>query len=166
MVALKIEEQKAFTAGLFVGTMFDEFLVREVSIVTFNSFTVDGRVRQGYYSDEELEAGQIEEFSAWKAVRPFCFSLIRGSRLPESFRIVLLLPPAAKEKFVDSHVPGFSSGQVGGLYLNIQYENGELYCITGTSLNVFTMDKSLEREWDESVKLFLKKNGTAFSERG
>lgn len=97
MVALKIEEQKAFTAGLFVGTMFDEFLVREVSIVTFNSFTVDGRVRQGYYSDEELEAGQIEEFSAWKAVRPFCFSLIRGSRLPESFRIVLLLPPAAKE---------------------------------------------------------------------
>ena len=61
---------------------------------------------------------------------------------------------------------GLLPDQVGGLYLNIQYENGEMYCITGTSLQVFTMDKSLEREWDESVRQFLKKHGIAFEERG
>ena len=32
MVALKIEEQKAFTAGLFIGEIFDKFLVREAEI--------------------------------------------------------------------------------------------------------------------------------------
>ncbi len=49
MVALKIEEQKAFTAGLFIGEIFDKFLVREAEIVTYNQFTIDGKVRQGYF---------------------------------------------------------------------------------------------------------------------
>ena len=56
MVALRIEDMKVFTKKLFIGETFDRFLVREASIVTFNSFTIDGRVRQGYYSEEELEA--------------------------------------------------------------------------------------------------------------
>ena len=77
MVALKIEEQKTFTSGLFLGELFDRFLVREANITTFNSFTIDGHVRHGYYSDEELEENQIEEFSAWKVLKPFCFSLIQ-----------------------------------------------------------------------------------------
>ena len=55
MIALKIEDLKTFTAQLFMGETFDHWLVREVNIVTFNSFTIDGRIRQGYYSDEELE---------------------------------------------------------------------------------------------------------------
>ena len=164
MVALKIEEQKAFTSGLFLGDLFDRFLVREVNITTFNSFMIDGRVRHGYYSDEELEANQIEEFSAWKTLKPFCFSWIKGKRLPESFRIVFLLSPAGKEAFVEKHVPGMSPDAVGGLYLNVSYENNELTIVTGTSLNLFTMDKTLEREWDESVKQFLKRHDVAYSE--
>lgn len=165
MVALKIEDQKTFTAGLFIGTMFDRFLVREANVITFNSFTVDGRVRKGYYSDEELEKGQIEEYSAWEVLKPFCFSLIKGNRLPESFRIVFFLSPSGKERFVTERVSGLSAEQVGGLYLNIQYENGVMSCVTGTAFHVFTMDKSLEREWDESVKQFFKKNGIAVSQQ-
>ena len=61
MVALKLEEQKAFTAGLFIGEIFDKFLVREAEIVTYNQFTIDGKVRQGYFSEEELEENRIEE---------------------------------------------------------------------------------------------------------
>ena len=72
MIALKIEDLKTFTAQLFMGETFDHWLVREVNIVTFNSFTIDGRIRQGYYSDEELEANRIEELSSWKSLRPFC----------------------------------------------------------------------------------------------
>ena len=45
MVALRIEDMKVFTKKLFIGETFDRFLVREASIVTFNSFTIDGRVR-------------------------------------------------------------------------------------------------------------------------
>ena len=164
MIALKIEEQKTFTSGLFVGEIFDGFLVREATIVTYNSFTIDGRIRHGYYSDEELEENKIEEFSSWKVLKPTCFSLIRGKRLPESFRIVVVLPTEAKERFVEKHVPGMSPDLVGGLYLNINYENNGMTVVTGTSMNMFTMDKTLEREWDESVKRFFQKHGIAVSE--
>ena len=53
--------------------------------------------------------------------------------------------------------------QVGGLYINIQYENHEMICVTGTSMKQFTLDRTLENEWDENVKKFLKKNGVVFS---
>ena len=159
MTALQIEEQKAFTENLFIGELFDRFLVREASFVTYNSFLIDGRVRQGYYSEEELELQKIEEFSAWKVLKPFCYSLIRGKRLPESFRIVFLLPPEETARFVAAHGAGLAAEQVQGLYLNVQYENHGLTCITGVSLNVFSMDRTLEREWDQAVREFLKKNG-------
>jgi len=162
MIALKIEEQKTFTSGLFIGEMFDGFLVREATVVTFNSFTIDGRIRHGYYSDEELEENRIEEFSSWKVLKPVCFSLIKGKRLPESFRIVFMLSPDAKERFVEKHVPGMQPDLAGGLYLNVCYENNEMTVWPGTSMNVFTMDKTLEREWDESVKAFFKKHGIIF----
>lgn len=49
-----------------------------------------------------------------------------------------------------------SGDQIQGLYLNIRYEDGALYCVTGTSLNFFTMDKTLENEWDKSVAKFMR----------
>ena len=61
MIALKIEDLKTFTAQLFMGETFDHWLVREANIVTFNSFTIDGRIRQGYYSDEEIGRASCRE---------------------------------------------------------------------------------------------------------
>ena len=84
-------------------------------------------------------------------------------RLPESFRIVFLMPPSARDRFVSGRVPGISPDQVGGLYINVQYENQEMICVTGTSMKQFTLDRTLENEWDENVKKFLKKNGVVFS---
>lgn len=155
MIALKVEDVKAFTSKLFVKEDFERFLVKEINIVTYNSFTIDGHIRRGYYSEEELSENGIKEFSSWKMLRPLCFTLIKGKRLPGSFQIVLAAPDSEVEEFAAS-VPGISSGQIQGLYLNIRYEDGALYCVTGTSLNVFTLDKTLETEWDESVKRFMR----------
>ena len=44
MIALKIEDLKHFTGQLFAGEAFDHWQVRDVSIVTFNTFTIDGFV--------------------------------------------------------------------------------------------------------------------------
>lgn len=164
MTALQIEDQKSFTSGLFVGEVFDAFLVREVHMVTFNRFAIDGRVRKGYYSDEERKENQIEEFSSWKTLKPFCFSLLKGKHLPESFRIVFMMSSEAKERFIKKRLPDMEAGMVSGLYLNVQYENNEMTVVTGISMNTFTMDKTLEREWDESVKIFLKKHGIVWRE--
>ena len=47
MVALKVEEQKAFTEGLFIGEIFDKFLVREAEIVTWDIFRKKSSRRTG-----------------------------------------------------------------------------------------------------------------------
>ncbi len=87
----------------------------------------------------------------------------KGKRLPESFRIVFQMPPSARDRFVAGKIPGIYPDQVGGLYINIQYENHEMICVTGTSMKQFTLDRTLENEWDENVKKFLKKNRVVFS---
>lgn len=162
MVALRMEDLKGFTAGLFMGELFDEWLVREAEIVTFNRFTIDGRIRQGYYSDWELEQNRIEDLSSWRMIKPFCYSLIKGKKLPESFHITLQLPPAQTEEFLRRENLGFTADQVTGLYLNIRYENGVLSCVTGTSLKIFTLDKRLECEWDEMIRQYFRKKQVPF----
>ena len=164
MVALKIEELKDFTRKLFVEEVFDWWMMREAVITTFNMFTIDGRIRKGYFMEQELEEKGIGELSPWKLVRPVCFSLIKGKRLPESFRITLQLSGARVEQFLQSVQPDFKAEQVSGLYLNIRYEEQKLYCVTGTSLNVFTLDKKIEQEWDETVKRFLREREIVYTE--
>ena len=51
MIALKAEDVKTFTSKLFLKEDFDSFLVKEVNIVTYNNFTIDGHIRQGYYTN-------------------------------------------------------------------------------------------------------------------
>ncbi len=156
MIALKIDDVKQFTSKLFVGSTFDKFLVREVTIVTYNSFSIDGHIKQGYYTEAELEENRIEDLSSWGTLKPFCFSLIKGKKLPGSFQIVLQIAPADVEAFLSHSQLAVPADQITGLYVNIRYEDGALNCVTGTSVSFFTLDKSLDREWDEAVKLFLK----------
>jgi hypothetical protein len=164
MIALRIEDIKHFTSKLFVGETFDEFLMKEVSIVTFNLFTMDGHIRHGYYTEEELEESKVEEFSTWRMVKPLCFSVIKGKKLPGSFQIVLQLSPSGVREFLNSRQIPMNEDQITGLYINIRYEEGKLYCVTGTSVSFFTMDKTLDQEWDGSVKEFLKQSQIEFVE--
>ncbi len=163
MVALKIEDKKRFTSELFIGELFDRFWLCEANVVTFSSFSVDGRIRKGYYSQEECAEGQIGEYANWSSVRPFCFSLIRGRRLPESFRIVLKYPSPAVGNFLAGTGLSVRADQVGGLYLNIHYEEERIMCFTGVSLNFFTLDKLLERAWDEKVCRFFREKQIAYT---
>lgn len=161
MIALKIEDIRQFTSKLFVGETFDNFLVKEATIVTFNSFMINGHIRKGYYSEQEQEDRGIEDLSSWGVLRPICFSLIKGKRLPESFQIVLQLSKGDLARLFQNKAA--DAAQVNGLYLNIRYEDHLLHCITGSSLQFFTMDKTLDQEWDDAVKAFLKKHGVAYT---
>ena len=48
----------------------------------------------------------------------------------------------------------FELEDVRGLYINLKYDGQKLQCITGTAMNLFTMDKSLEQAWDVMVQRF------------
>ena len=76
---------------------------------------------------------------------------------------MLQLDKKQVESFLAGRQVPVRADQVGGMYLNIRYENGELYCVTGTSVNFFTLDKSLDMEWDEAMKEFFRKKGIPFT---
>ena len=164
MVALKIEDIRLFTEKLFSKEDFDHFLVREISIVTFNRFEIDGHIRGDYYTKEERGRLESQELSAWRMLRPICFSLIKGKKLPGSFSIALQLRPDDAGNLIQKSGLGIAPETIQGLCLNIRYEDGRLMVTTATSLGFFTLDKSVDREWDEAVRRFFKEKEILYIE--
>lgn len=161
MVSYKITDIKTFTTALFIKEVFDRFLVCEAVIQTSNRFHIDGKLQLEYFNDVEKEELDNLEYSLWKQLRPTCFHLIKGTKLPLSFKIVLKLHPTNVEKLL--HQTGLIGRfDIDSLLLNIIYRDGEIHCVTGTSLKEFTLDKSLEKEWDNMVGKFLKHNQLDF----
>ncbi len=164
MTALEMDDQRSATSALFVRDTFDAWLLRDAQITTFNSFTIDGHIRQGYYSEEELEEKQIEEFSYWKQIRPICYELIKGKKLPESFRITLQCAPDEEAVFLSQAGLELRGEDITGLYLNFRYENSRLRIVTGTATALFLPDKRLDLAWDDYVKAYMKETGLSYIE--
>lgn len=161
MIALKLKNTKNFMTHLLLSETFDNFLFIEGEIVTFNTFTIDGYLQKDFYgsSPEDSPKG---EYSSWKQLRELCFSMIKGKRTPLSFRFVFSLSPENIARLISQKALDFQASDVQGLYLNIRFDDTGLQCITGTSLKTFSMDKSLEREWDAMVPRFFDQKGLAF----
>lgn len=146
---------------LLLSETFDNFLFIEGEIVTFNTFTIDGYLQKDFYGASP-EDDPKHEYSSWKQLRELCFSIIKGKRTPLSFRFVFSLSPENIAKLISQKALDFQVSDVQGLYLNIRFDGTVLQCVTGTSLKTFSMDKSLEREWDAMVPRFLDQKGFAF----
>ncbi len=158
MISIQIADIKLFMNKLFLSEYFDAFLLSEANFVTFNTFHIDGILQHAYYSGEELkESGMGEQsFSLWKQIRPFALSLIKGTHTPLEFKIIFRLSDSNVEKLLrQTGITAFSPADVDGLFLNLNFSRGDLYCISGTSLTLFSMDKTVEHAWDDAVKKYL-----------
>lgn len=159
MISIQISDVKLFMNKLFLSEYFDAFLLSEAHFVTFNTFHIDGTLQHAYYSSEELEESQMDQmrYSRWKQVRPFALSLVKGTHTPLEFKVVFRLAQSNVEKLLqNSGITAFSPADIDGLFLNLNFSRGTLYCVAGTSLTLFSMDKSVEHAWDEAVKKYLK----------
>lgn len=157
MISLKIEHTKDFMNKLLLSEAFDAFLVREASIATFFTLHLEGKRNKDFYSSEELEdLGEDNEYARWAELKPFCLQVIRGKKTPVSFRFVFKLSKKNTAKFLQQTGLQISESDVSGLFLHILFEQGNITCTSGTALNIFTMDKSLDKEWDTMVERFLK----------
>lgn len=155
MESFNVKDVKRFMAKLLLHEDFDQYEVQEAEIVTDIVFKIDGHVQKSFYSEEEYEELGCPLLIKWKKLRPICYEIIKGKRTPVKFRFVLKLAEEELREITDGLELGFTRQDIGGLYLNIVFENGKLNCITGTSLNIFTMDKTLERVWDKRVAIEL-----------
>lgn len=159
MILLSISEVKEFMSKLLLSETFDSFLFIEGEIVTFNTFAMNGRLQKDFYDKDMIPE---RNYSLWKEVREYCFSLIRGKRTPLRFKFVFGLSEPNIEKLLIQQSLSFTPQDVQGLYLNISYDGTSLKCVTGTSMNLFTMDKSLEDAWDKMVQKFFTQKEIGF----
>ncbi len=158
MISLKITSVKTFMSRLLLSETFDKFQLIEGKIVTFNTFTIDGYIQKSFFPDEEI----VEDYSYWHTLREYCFDLIRGKRTPLSFKFIFRLSPDEIIQLITENSLNFPATQIQGLYLNIHYDGSSLHCITGTSLKLFTLDKSLEHTWDQTVLNFFSEKQIPF----
>lgn len=164
MISLKIPEVKPFMAKLLMNTMFDSYILREMEIQTFTNFQISGQFHEDFFTKEELEERGENRFILWSDVKPIAFSIIKGNKTPIMLKVVFQLPNVQSDELISKLSGKYRPEEIGGLYLNIRFEKGELHIITGVAIKTFTLDKTLEQEWDQEVKSFLKQQGVAFEE--
>lgn len=163
MIALSIIDVKDFMNKFLIGEVFDRFFLVEASVTTFNTFTIDGRLQQDFFDTDTaaMHKSNSIEYSLWRDVKPYCFSVIRGRRTPLNFRIVLQLSPKQTQQILN---PSFPDGSVPDcrFCLNLQYRNDSLLCTTGVSYTSFCLDRRPEHLWDEMIRKFLSGQHIAF----
>lgn len=147
MITIPLKTKPSMSHLLLKDT-FDQFSFIEGEITTFNTFTIDGYLQKDFFEEKPEDS-----HAHWKDVREFCFQIIRGKRTPLNFKIILSLAPENFPGFLNQqNVAGFRPEDIQGMYLNLSYDGLNLTCITGISMKTFTMDKSLERAWDDAAK--------------
>ncbi len=161
MIAIKITHQKDFMSKLLATALFDDFLAEDITIDTYNTFKIDGRVHKEFYKNTDYSDSEqlpSEPFSKWSVLRPVCLDLIKGKQTPLGFKFVLRLSEQKKtEIFKDLDLD-----LTPNLYspcININFTSGTVTIITGISYSIFTLDKETEKAWDRYIPSFLESNG-------
>lgn len=140
---------------LLIKDIFDKFLINEGNITTSNTFHFDGRINSSFFDKEELDS-MTEDFIYWKNIKHICFEIIRGKKVPTHMKLVFSFPKNSYPRIINEcGISNLTPQDIGGLYLHINYDNNHITAITGTSLNLFSMDKTLDRYWDDLMKKFL-----------
>ena len=156
MLSLKINDIKITMAHLLLRETFDEFLLEESKVVTFAMFEINGKRNLNCYDDDEKE-NQLSELLYWGEARDFLFDYIKGKKTPEYMKFSLKASHKAAEKILaESGVFSRYLSEQPDLYLQIRYEKGELTMVTGITHREFTMDKTLDRGWDDAIREWIR----------
>ncbi len=166
MIALELTDIKDFMNKLLRTEVFDHFLLQEAMITSGATYTINGQITKGFFSEEEIDELHLNgcRFLPFSMLKTNCFDLIKGKKTPSAFRFVFLLSPKNMEKTIAAVGSSYTPSDVTGMYINVKYQNQLLSLTTGIAYNTFSTDKTLELEWDKMVMKFLKQHEIAFEE--
>ena len=156
MLSIKINDIKITMAHLLLKDTFDEFLLEEAHALTFAMFQINGKRNLNWYDNDEKE-NQLPNLLYWREARGFLFDFIKGKKTPEYMKISLKASDKlARSILSESGVLSRYLKEQPDLYLQIKFEKDTLTIVTGISYKEFTMDKSLDRGWDDAVKEWIR----------
>ena len=166
MIALKLTDVKTFMNQLLCSEIFDNFLLFEASIAKDATFTIDGHINDSFYSKEErIEQGLSDlQILPYAKLRPACYQIIRGKHTPAHFKFILMLSPHNMSNTLAHSQCLLTVNDVKGIFININFSNGQLTLTTGISYAVFTTDHTLDHEWDTMIQKFLNKYAISYEE--
>lgn len=164
MLSLNILDVKILMNQLLLKESFDHFFLCEATVKTGSSIYIDGTINEDFYNSDELEIMNGRRYAYWQEQRELIFSMIKGKKTPLAFKFVFVLPPDEQEKLLAKYHINIPPSNISGLFLNIHFDQGKLTCTSGTSLTIFTLDKSLEQAWESYIMEFFKKQEITFME--
>ena len=166
MIAVQIKDVKTFMSKLLSGSIFDSFLLEEAQIHTFNTFHIDGHRNREFYTKEELEDSEIfpYEYSQWREMKPICFQLIKGKKVPTFMKIILHKKPEEAYTLLEEGEAQGLANMLKALVVTMKYDGNGLLLTTGTSFSTFIMDKTADFLWDSAFRKFLTDAGIEFEE--
>ena len=152
MEIFSIDERTEYLKELFEKEKYDSFYLYEVRVKTKLDYYVNGRLNREYFDTEEQ--ADLPEYVEWKDIKQIVYSYIKGKRLPIGFKIILMFNRENISRLLEMNNLPVKTEDVSALFMNVVYEHEALSVTTGTSLKIFTMDKTLEHVWDDTVKKY------------
>lgn len=155
---------------LLLRDSFDRFLLEKAQVLTASELILSGhRSRKWYDTDvwEEMERENPADchYMSWKEMKTIVFSYIKGSQSPQLMRLSFkAAQPQIEEWLSDSGVLKIYQQLMPDLLLQLRYENEKLQLVTGIAFSQFEMDKTIERAWDETIRVFLHREQIAYEE--
>lgn len=165
MTAFEISELGSFMAKLLKTPLFDNFLLVEATVQTSVTFHIDGQLHPEFFSEEECTEKGLTDCpcAPFSLVRETCFSMIKGRNTPVSFQFIFQLSPENAANTLAKSRSGFTPEDITGMFINLNYKNRKLTATTGISYKTFTLEKTLEKEWDALVEKFLQINQVQYA---
>lgn len=159
MKNFEIEDVKKYMQDLLTDSRYDSFYMYEVRLKTSLDYYINGRLNHNFYITDVSEETEDmpdanQEYIYWKDIKKKVFDLIKGKRLPISFRLILMFNQENVIRLIEMNNIPIAPENVGALFYNIYYENGILQVTTGSSVKVFTLDKTLDHLWDDTVEKY------------
>lgn len=158
MVALQIEDIKIFMNKLFKDTTFDEFETISMDISQAFNFSIDGALNVSFLDLAEQELLEEQTYIKWSELKLKVFTLIKGNKTPSSMKIVFAISHKSKLNIIQKSNSSFKPDDIHGFYLNVYFDNNVLKAVTGTNYKFFSLDKSVEQYFDDSMLRFFSKH--------
>lgn len=151
MIALALTEVRSFMNTLLMKDTFDRFFLEEAFIKKEYTVSIEGRT------------SDLSPYLPYGKMRPILMEHMKGEKVPDLLRITLEYPATAQ---MVARLTGGDDTQtkIKEFLMRIEFDAHGLRLVTGVSYETFSMEKDLEKAWDESVKRFLNEEDVAYEE--
>lgn len=150
----EIKDIKTFLNGLFKDERYESFYLFSIKLEAAVSYEIDGKINKAFFSEDELSQLNNMEYICWKDVKKTVLDYLNKGKLPVKMKLILMFNKDNVNRLIEMNNIPIHPDNVRALFMNVIYSDNRLSITTGTSLNVFTMDKTLEELWDKTVEKY------------